>query len=61
VAELRRLIDSTRSHALIEVDGGVNAETGKQLAEAGADILVAGSYVFKAPDPEAAITTLCNL
>ena len=61
VAELHRLIDSTGSHALIEVDGGVNAETGKQLAEAGADILVAGSYVFKAPDPEAAITTLCNL
>ena len=61
VAELRRLIDSTRSNALIEVDGGVNTETGKQLAEAGADILVAGSYVFKAPDPEAAITTLCNL
>lgn len=61
VAELRRLIDTAGSRALIEVDGGVNAETGKQLAEAGADILVAGSYVFKAPDPEAAINTLRNL
>ena len=43
---------------MIEVDGGVNAETGKLLADAGADILVAGSYVFKAPKPAEAISLL---
>ena len=58
VRELRRLIAETGSQALIEVDGGVNDATGKQLAEAGADILVAGNYVFKAADPLQAIDTL---
>lgn len=58
VRELRSLIDTTGSKALIEVDGGVNDRTGALLAEAGADILVAGSYVFGAPDPAAAIDTL---
>lgn len=50
IRELRALIERTGSHALIEVDGGVNMETGKQLMEAGADVLVAGSFVFNAPD-----------
>lgn len=48
--ELRELIDRSGSQALIEVDGGVNLETGSQLVEAGADVLVAGNAVFKAPD-----------
>ena len=61
VRQLRSLIEATGSHALINVDGGVNAETGRLLADAGADILVAGSYVFKAADPEAAIDTLKSL
>ncbi|MDD6228548.1 MAG: ribulose-phosphate 3-epimerase, partial [Bacteroidales bacterium] len=61
VRELRELIDSTGSHARIEVDGGVNAETAPLLAAAGADIMVAGSYVFKAKDPEAAIHSLAVL
>ena len=61
VKQLRELIDSTGSGALIEVDGGVNAETGRLLADAGADILGAGSYVFGAPDTSAAIDTLKNL
>lgn len=61
VAELRRLIQSTGSKAVIEVDGGVNLETGRQLAEAGADILVAGSFVFNAPDPEHTIRELSSL
>ena len=61
VRELRRLIAETGSRAIIEVDGGVNDETGAQLAQAGADMVVAGNYVFKAPDPMAAITTLANL
>lgn len=58
VKELRELIDRTDSHAMIEVDGGVNAETGALLADAGADILVAGSYVFRADNPHEAIDTL---
>ncbi len=50
VKELRQLLDRTGSKALIQVDGGVNLETGKLLVEAGADVLVAGNAVFKAPD-----------
>ena len=61
VKELRVLIDSTGSKALIEVDGGVNLETGKRLVEAGADVLVAGNTVFKADDREAMIHALKEL
>lgn len=61
VLRLKRLIDATGSQALIEIDGGVNFETGKLLAEAGADILVAGSYVFNAPDPTLPINKLKSL
>lgn len=55
---LRRMIDEGGYDLLIEVDGGVNAETGPQLVEAGADALVAGSYVFGSKDPAAAIRSL---
>lgn len=48
---LRELIDRTGSKALIEIDGGVNRETGALLVAAGADVLVAGSAVFKAKNP----------
>ena len=58
IRQLRTLIDKSSSSALIEVDGGVNAETGVALAEAGTDILVAGSYVFKSSDPHKAIRAL---
>lgn len=51
VKELKRLISETGSNALIEVDGGVNLETGAQLKEAGADALVSGNSIFKTPDP----------
>lgn len=61
VRELRRLIDETGSKALIEVDGGVNMDTGRRLVEAGADVLVAGSTVFKAPDQLAMIRDLKGL
>ena len=61
VKELRELIESTGSKALIEVDGGVNLETGKRLVDAGADVLVAGNTVFKADDREAMIHALKNL
>ena len=52
VGRLRRMIAESGSRALIEVDGGVNAKTGAMLAGAGADILVAGSYVFASHDPD---------
>ena len=61
IKRLRALTSATGSKALIEVDGGVNSETAPQLALAGADILVAGSYVFKSPDPHAAIRHLKSL
>ena len=58
VRQLRQLIQQTGSSALIEIDGGVNLRTGQQLAEAGADVLVAGSFVFGADKPAEAITSL---
>lgn len=58
VKELKELIYATSSEALIEVDGGVNLKTAPQLIEAGADVLVAGSAVFSAPDPLKAIHDL---
>lgn len=58
VRRLRKLIAETGSKAIIEVDGGVNIETGRLLAEAGADALVAGSAVFGASDPAAEIAAL---
>ena len=61
VRELRALIERTGSKALIEVDGGVNLETGACLVEAGANALVAGNAVFAAPDPEAMISQLHEL
>ncbi|MCH5237982.1 MAG: ribulose-phosphate 3-epimerase [Muribaculaceae bacterium] len=61
VKELKELRDSTGSSALIEVDGGVNEATGNSLSEAGADILVAGSYVFKAEKPLERISLLKHL
>ena len=61
VVQLRELIQKKGSHALIEIDGGVNMETGKQLAEAGADVLVAGSFVFGAANPKATVDALKGL
>ena len=58
---LRQLLDETHSKALIEIDGGVNLTTGKLLAEAGADILVAGSFVFASADPISTINQLSKL
>ena len=58
VKRLRKLIDESGSKALIEVDGGVQSETAPRLVQAGVDVLVSGSYVFKAKDPEAVIHSL---
>lgn len=61
VKKLKSLITATGSRCLIEVDGGVNLETGQQLVTAGADALVAGSFVFKSADPIATIQALKEL
>ncbi|MCD8165583.1 MAG: ribulose-phosphate 3-epimerase [Bacteroides sp.] len=61
VAQLKELILRTGSEALIEVDGGVNHETGAALVAAGADVLVAGSAVFGSADPEKTIRELKSL
>ena len=56
--QLRQLIANSGSSALIEVDGGVQGETAPMLVEAGVDVLVSGSYVFKSPTPEETIRSL---
>ena len=61
VHQLRLMIEDTGSEALIEVDGGVNLETGRQLVDAGADVLVAGNAIFKAPDMIDMIHKMKNL
>lgn len=61
VRQLRDLISQSGSKALIEVDGGVNLETGARLVEAGADVLVAGNAVFGSSNPAEAIWALKNL
>lgn len=60
-ARLRELIGRTGSKALIEIDGGVNRETGARLVKAGADVLVAGSAIFRAADPVAEVKALREL
>ena len=61
VKRLNKLINESGSKALVEVDGGVQAETAPRLVAAGVDVLVSGSYVFKAPDPLAVIRELRSL
>ena len=61
IKRLKALIAESGSNAIIEIDGGVNDSTCAQIAEAGADVLVAGSAVFNAPDPLAAISKLKRL
>ena len=61
VRRMRSLIDSMGLDTRIQVDGGVNMQTGKLLADAGADILVAGSFVFGAENPAATIADLRRL
>ena len=61
VRELRSMIDSKGLDTLIEVDGGVTLDNTAALLESGADVLVAGSYVFGADDPVAAIAGLASV
>ena len=61
VSSLKQLIISTGSRAVIEIDGGVDLNTAPALVGAGADVLVAGSYVFRSPDPIDAIDRLRHI
>lgn len=61
IRQLRKLITAKDSKALIEVDGGVTLENASMLMQAGADVLVAGSSVFNAPDPEEACARFASL
>ncbi|WP_036156165.1 ribulose-phosphate 3-epimerase [Maribacter forsetii] len=58
IKKAKELITRKKSSALIEIDGGVTSANSKQLVDAGADILVAGSFVFKSEDPTATIKEL---
>ena len=58
VKRLRQMITAKGCKTLIEVDGGVQGETAPRLVAAGVDVLVSGSYVFGASDPEAVIRSL---
>jgi ribulose-phosphate 3-epimerase len=61
VEKLKEMILRKNSSAMIEVDGGVTDKNAKKLVEAGADVLVAGSYVFKSPNPDSTIKDFKNL
>jgi len=61
VKDLKLLIERHKSNALIEIDGGVNSENAKKLSEQGADVLVAGSFVFKSENPTNTINNLSSL
>ncbi len=61
VRQLRKLIDERGLNTLIEIDGGVNCETGQHLVNVGADALVAGSFVFSSQDPIKTISQLKSL
>ena len=61
VQRLRELIDHHGCHTLIEVDGGVQAETAPRLVSAGVDVLVSGSYIFNNEQPELKIQELKQL
>jgi ribulose-phosphate 3-epimerase len=61
IKNLKSLINKRNSKTLIEIDGGVNSENAKKLIENGADVLVAGSFVFKSENPTNTISTLSSL
>ncbi len=61
IKRLRKMIDDRGLNTHIEIDGGINVQTGAQCVEAGADVLVAGSYVFASEKPEEAIRSLKSL
>ncbi|HAH35217.1 MAG TPA: ribulose-phosphate 3-epimerase, partial [Algoriphagus sp.] len=61
VSRLKEMIDTKGSETLIEIDGGVNLDNAPKLMEAGADVLVAGSFVFNSSNPKETISELKNI
>lgn len=61
IRQLKTMIETSHSRALIQVDGGINQKTAAIVADAGADVAVAGSSVFKAADPLAEIAALASV
>lgn len=61
VSQLKEIITKSGASTLIEIDGGVNADNARKLLDAGADVLVAGSFVFKSDDPKDTISKLKNV
>jgi ribulose-phosphate 3-epimerase len=61
IKKLKALIENAGASTLIEIDGGVNADNARLLLDAGADALVAGSFVFRSDNPEATIANLKNI
>jgi len=61
IRKLREMIDANNLDVLIEIDGGVNKDNATQIIEAGANVLVAGNFVFKSPDPIKVISSLRQL
>lgn len=59
--QLKKMIATCNANVIVEVDGGVNLETGKKLIESGADALVAGSFVFQSENPNQSISNLKHL
>ena len=61
IRKVRQLVDSKGFNTLIEIDGGVNQKNAKQLIEAGANVLVAGNFVFSSENPTQTIQDLKNI
>lgn len=61
ISRIKRSLEAAVSTAWLEVDGGINLETAGQVVNAGCNVLVAGSYIFKAPDPVAQVRSLKNI
>lgn len=61
IKKMREMLDNSSSSAYLQVDGGINLDTGKQAVEAGCNVLVAGSYIFKSNNIEKAVLDLKRL
>ena len=61
ISTLRKIIDKNKYSCLIEIDGGINDKTAKICVEAGADVLVSGSYIFAAENPQQVLKDLKSI
>lgn len=61
ITDLRKIIDNKKYNCLIEIDGGINYKTARICVDAGADVLVSGSYIFEAQNPQQILKNLKNI